>query len=513
MTSLASIDSTPWAHPFLTTDRIERFRRYSDEVQAFALAHRAQHPRQLNAAFAVNMAQNMYKWAKLANKYGADGTLYLNPQDTAAISRPEWEEFEGTYPDIFDGPGFLRAHPELTARTPCVEAPNSGSDFLTAYHPAPALSQWQQGVKSVAAAIAPEFGFSLFRSDAAVALQRRAPTVRHRPLLTLDGMYPYYSWAELLSHHEVTYIASSPFPAYASGKPYCIFSVGGDLQIDCGRPDDWGQAMRLAFGSARFIFASNPHTLGHCRRLGFSNAAYLPYPMDSDEYCPGEGRARGDWIRQFGGEVFVLATARIDSGVKGQTSDMQEALFNVVEQRPSVRFLFLSWGKDAEELKARAAARGLHDRVLLLEPAGKKRLIDYYRSCDVVLDQFVYGYYGATALEAAAIGKPVVMKLRADHYAPLYRGDVSPVEQAGTPEEVQATLLALIDSAGRRAERGRDMRAWLVRNHGEQKAAPLMLAMLQLAADGVRLPRGLDNPLTDPLSADERAYHERCRQS
>jgi glycosyltransferase involved in cell wall biosynthesis len=149
---------------------------------------------------------------------------------------------------------------------------------------------------------------------------------------------------------------------------------------------------------------------------------------------------------------------------------------------------------------------------VLLEPVGKKRLIDYYRSCDVVLDHFVYGYYGATALEAAAIGKPVVMKLRADHYAPLYRGDVAPVEQAGTPEEVQTALLGLVDSADRRAERGREMRNWLVRNHGEQKTAPVMLALLQLAADKVRLPRGLDNPLTDPLSADERAYHERCRQ-
>jgi glycosyltransferase involved in cell wall biosynthesis len=507
-----SVDSTPWAHPFLTADRIERFRNYSDEIHAFALARRARRPRKLNAAFAVNMAQSMYKWAKLADKYGAGGTLYLNPQDTSAISRPEWEEFDGAFPDIFDGPGFVREHPGIIVNTPFVEAPNSGGDFLNAYVQAPALPRWQQRLKSLAGTVAPELGFSLFRSAAARTLQRRAPTVRHRPLLTLEGMYPYFSWAEMLSRHDVTYVASTPFPAYASGKPYCIFSVGGDLQFDGGRADDWGRAMRMSFASARFILASNPHTLGHCRRLGFNNAVYLPYPMDSDDYCPGAGRSRADWVTRFGGTVFVLATARIDSGVKGHTGPMQEALFRVAEQRPSVRFLFLSWGKDAGELRARAAARGLQDRVVLLEPVGKKRLIDYYRSCDVVLDHFVYGYYGATALEAAAIGKPVVMKLRADHYAPLYRGDVAPVEQAGTPEEVQTALLGLVDSADRRAERGREMRNWLVRNHGEQKTAPVMLALLQLAADKVRLPRGLDNPLTDPLSADERAYHERCRQ-
>ena len=58
-------------------------------------------------------------------------------------------------------------------------------------------------------------------------------------------------------------------------------------------------------------------------------------------------------------------------------------------------------------------------------PVGKHQLIDYYRSCDIVLDHFVYGYYGTTALEAAGIGKPVVMKLRADQDAALYRGDVA----------------------------------------------------------------------------------------
>ena len=502
---LPQVDPTPWAHPFLTADHIRRFREYSERVWAAAQAHRRSHARTLQCGFSVNMAQNMYKWAKLANKYGADATLYLNPQDTSALSRPEWEEFDGECGDLFDGSRFLQQNPGIAVRAPLVEAPNDGSELWTAYSTDPEWESWRSRLADTTADL------SVFQSANVAALRHRSQTVRHLPLLELQGMYPYFSWAEMLARQDVNYVASTPFPAYASGKPYCIFSVGGDLQFDCGRADDLGRAMRMAFGAARFILASNPHTLGHCRRFGLTNAVYLPYPMDSDVYCPGEGKARSEWTARFGGEVFVLSTARIDSGVKGQTSDVQEALFRLAEERPAVRFIFLGWGVHVDDLQQRAAERGLAGRVIVLPPVGKQRLIDYYRSCDVVLDQFVYGYFGATALEAASIGKPVVMKLRADHYAPLYRNDVAPVEQAGTPEEIRGALLALIDSAEYRADRGRQLREWLLRNHGEQKTVPLLLALLQIAADDATLPPDLDNPLDDPLSADERRYHEQCR--
>lgn len=504
------VDATPWAHPFLDARRIRRFREYSDHVWTIAQASNRGRERRVSCGFSVNMAQNMYKWTKLANKYGADGTLYLNPQDTSAISRPEWEEFDGEWADIFDGPGFLRSHPSIKIMAPCVEAPNAGAELLTALTTKREFPLWQRTIKTAIGWWSEERRLSAFSGPAMAAIRRRAPNMRLWPLLSLAGMYPYFSWAEILSRHDVNYIASTPFPAYASGKPYCIFSVGGDLQFDCGRSDDLGRAMRQSFKSARFVFASNPHTLGHCRRFGLKNAVYLPYPMDSDTYCPGDGRARAEWVARFGGEVFVLTTARVDSGVKGQTSAMQQALFQVAEERPEVRFLFLGWGAQVDDLKAHAAERGLADRVIVLPPVGKKRLIDYYRSCDIVLDQFVYGYLGATALEAASIGKPVVMKLHAGQYAPLYHDDVAPVEQAGTPDEVRAALLRLSASAGHRAERGRLMHQWLLRNHGEEKTGPLLLALLQFVADRARLPRGLDNPLADPLSAEELAYHERC---
>lgn len=507
---LPSIDDQPWAHPFLTESNIGRFRSYSERIWQQARSDAGSSSR-FSAGFAVNMAQSMYKWATLAAGQGVDATVYLNPHDRTAISRPEWEEFAGSYPDVLDGDGFLASHRDMALRVPVVEPPIGGDEFMAAYRAQREVTPERTVLRDFWSRLAPAFAAGLLDAPGLRNIRKRSPSLRHRPMLELDGLFPYFQWAELLARHDVNYIASNPIAAYLSGKPYCIFSVGGDLQFDAGRADDYGQAMRDAFAHATFICVSNPHTLGHCRRLGLVNAVYLPYPMDSDRYCPGPGVARADWTARFGGEVFVLTTARIDSAVKGHTPLLVEQLLRVARQRPGVRFIFLGWGVSTNVVVAAAAEAGLADQFIVLPPAGKQQLIDYYRSADIVLDQFVYGYYGATALEAAAVGKPIVMRLREEHYAPLYRGDVAPVLDADSPESAAEHLVALIDDPSRREQIGRAGREWLVRTHGEALTAPLMVSLLHHARRGRPQAIDDDNPLCDPLTDAERDYHDRCR--
>ena len=340
-----------------------------------------------------------------------------------------------------------------------------------------------------------------------------APGFRHEPLLSYSGIRLHFLWAKELNCYDVIYSASLPIAAYFSGRPYCYFAVGGDLQIDCGRGDNYGEIMALSVNAARFLHVSNPHAIGHSRRLGFTNGVYLPYPMDSaDRYCPGNGQHRAEWAEQFGEGVYVLTTSRLDKDVKGFGDDFLQTLFSIASQRKEVRFIFLSWGNHAEEFKKRIADSGLDHQLIVLLPVGKKRLIDYYRSCDIVLDQLVYGYYGATALEAAAIGKPVVMKQREEHYGPLYDGDVAPVSDVNNPAELEQALLSLIDNPERRKDQGIAMRSWLVRNHGEEKMVPRLLALLRLTVDRVPLPPEIIrmNPLLDDETEEERQYHLSC---
>jgi glycosyltransferase involved in cell wall biosynthesis len=467
-----NIDHHPWDNPYLTHENISKFRTYSTDVWRFTLDYLDAHPEPLKCAFAVNMAQNAYKWAKLAQKYGASVGLFPNPMDTSAVNLPEWEEFNGEFPDLMDGDNFLKTYPDIQVQVPSFSVPMEGSELYSAFR-----------------------DFCLGSRIPLLHLMSKSRTLRHEILLAYDGFYPYFATAKALADYDVIYAASNPLPAYASGKPYCAFSVGGDLQYDCGKSDDLGKLMSLSFNAARFLMISNPHAIGHCRRLGLTNGIYLPYPMDASIYSPGEGQARKTWETTYGEGVFVLATSRLDKKVKGQSDELFQALVDAAKIRPELRFVFLAWGNSLPDFQAKIADLGMGNQFILLPPVGKKRLIDYYRSCDIVLDQFVYGYYGATGLEAASIGKPILIKLREEQYAPLYAGDVAPMINVSQPHEVFAALLRLVDNPDLRVQIGKDVRAWLLRNHGEEKTMPLLLGLLRLAADQVPLPKDLINPL------------------
>ncbi len=483
---LASQDSHPWEHPGLTPERLARLREASLAVHRVAL-ELPPPSRPPNFGFAVNLAQTMTKWAAIVQAQGASVEVYPHPLDLSALNAPEWEDFDGEWADVHDGAGFLASSASRQGRVPVRRVPMDDVGLFAAWRGA-----WRGRRRELAVAAC------------------GSPGLRTEALFAYRGLYPYAAFARALGAHDALATASLPLAAYLSGRPYLACPVGGDLQIDCGRPDDVGLALLLSFAGARFLLVSNPHVVAHCRRLGLTNALFLPYPMDDSRYRPGEGRARRDWEAKLGPGVFVLSTARQDTAVKGQGESLVAELVRLARARPGLRFVFLSWGADADRLRGTLAAAGVADRCLLLPPVGKARLIDYYRSADLVLDTFVYGYYGATALEAAACGRPVVMRLRTAHYAPLYGGDVAPVENAEGPEAAAEAIRRLHDEPDLRHARGLGMRDWLARVHGEQTAGRVLFGLLRMAAEGIPAPAGLDRPLSDPLSPAEEEYHRRC---
>lgn len=480
---LPSRDDRPWRHPFLTSANLTRFHDFSDRVHAFAAEVVGRKGLPETCIFTVNMAQNMYKWTNLAIRSGIDSCLIPHPMDTTAISDPRWEDFSGEFPNIFDGQAFNDLVGDLETRVPVNRVDLLGGRLLE------------------------------FVSSGAIhsEIQNRLGG-RYCELLEHEGCAPYFEWAYRIGTADVSYAASSPIASYASGKPYLAFSVGGDLQMDCGLVSGYGEMLRKSFGAAAFLLASNPHTLGHCRRLGLENAVHVPYPMDDSRYAPGDGSFREIWQKEKGGEVFVLTTARIDSHVKGYGHKVLRSMRAACEKQPDLRFVFLNWGESLEKFRATAYEFGLADFSLFLPPVGKERLIDYYRSADIVMDQFTYGYFGASSLEALSVGRPVIMFLRTHHYQHLYAGDLPPVISVEPGEQLAANLIQLASSRGRRLEIGHLSRDWLIRNHGEGSAGTKMMNLLATAAHSEKLPEEIRilNPLLDTISDEEDRYHQGC---
>ncbi|MBX9679889.1 MAG: glycosyltransferase [Gemmataceae bacterium] len=483
-----SYDDRAWNHPAVEPCFLTRFRDYSLETIAFALEHDNAASEPLNAAFVHNVAQTAYKWARLTQSAGHRATVYLHAWDERALTMPEWEEFDGEWPALLDGESFRTAFPNLRPVVPCV------TPELTTDNP------YQHAWKSAKEGDR----HPLFR------LQAEHPDLRFETLKAFDGLYGYLlPWAAMLQKHDVSLGAYFPAPSYLSGRPYCSFAIGDDFQTDCGLASDLGLLIATSFHAARFLFVSNPHAIGHCRRLGFRNPVLLSYPMDDSRYAPGEPIARKAWEARAGEGVYVLSTARIDSKVKGN-GNLLQTLIETAKRAPSLRFVFLMWGADADRLAAHVKEANMSDRFLLLPPVGKARLIDYYRSCDIVLDQLVYGYFGATGLEAMSVGKPLLIRVRNEHYSPWYGGDLPPVFHCETTDDVGRQLEVLAGNAELRRDAGAKARAWLQRHHGETIGLPRMLALLRLTKDRVPLPADLRSPLLDEETAAEKAYREKC---
>jgi glycosyltransferase involved in cell wall biosynthesis len=485
------IDDFPWDHPFLTGENLTRFRDYCGQVWEFARAHHSRRAEPLDLAFCVNIAQTAYKWATLARRHGAKSTLYPHPLDRNALSQPEWEDFDGEFPDVHDGDGFLKQVPAgQTLRADCVRVPLGGDELFEA------VGRFAAGDRR-----------ALYRVHGTGPRE-----LRLEPFLIHDGTYPLFPLAQALARHQAVLVPGSPVTAYLSGRPYVAQSIGGDLQFEAGKANEYGQLVGLAMSGARFITCTNPHVIGLIRLHGYPHGLYMPYTMDDDRYCPGAGTARAGWVAEHGEGVYVLSSARIDNAVKGNGDALLEALVKAARQCPTLRYLFLQWGHSAEEFMAKVRATGVAHQFVFRKPVGKERLIDYLRSCDAVLDQFVYGGYGATGLEAAAVGKPILMRIREDLYGPLYRGDIAPVINLPDAAALEGALVRLVAEPEWHKKRGEELRAWLVRNHGAGRMMPILLGVLAVAADRIPIPADLAamNPLADPESAAERAYRRKC---
>ena len=484
------VDHTPWRHPFLTRANLDAFRAYGECVWDYVADFTKRNPLpDLKMGFTNNLAQNLYNWARLLADRGTDVTLIPDPQDSTTLSCPEWEEYDGEWEDIFDHLGFLKA----CNASPSVPVARLRHSDLGSYA---AVRDYAHGDRRLL-----------------LELARSAPTVRYLELQLFHQCGALTRMAAELGRYDVLCAQSSPIASYFSGRPYSSLYVGGDLQHDCGRGDWYGKLMHYSFGCSRFLFVGGPDGIAYSRRLGLKNAVFFPTPIDTTRYCPGPGNARQQWAAATGKKCFVLTTARIDSGVKGNGTELIATLEDTARRFPEACFVFLKWGHDRERLAEQLEQSPQRDSFLVLPPVGKRRLIDYYRSADIVLDQFVYGYYGMTGFETAAIGKPIIINLRKEHYAPLYGGDVMPVNHAASLDDIAEQLSRLLSNPTHRQEQGQAMRAWSLRNHNDTTNVDRLHQMLLFTYRNIPLPElEIRNPLGGEFTGAERNYHENhCR--
>ncbi len=110
--------------------------------------------------------------------------------------------------------------------------------------------------------------------------------------------------------------------------------------------------------------------------------------------------------------------------------------------------------------------------LVLVEGAPRAEARRALERADVVVDQLLTGWYGGIAVEAMALGNPVVAHLEPDDVArvPTKLAEEIPIVRA-TPESIESVLRELLTQPERLEELGRAGRQFVERWHDPRRVA------------------------------------------
>lgn len=461
-----SFDRTPWLHPWLTRNNLAKLKEFSRKIrdEAAVVASQANTSR-IKFAFVGNMANSSYQRLTALKELGINASLYTHPGDTYFMSQPEWENFDGELPSGLNSLEQIRKAGLLSRKveeTYCLP-PNGdcGKD-----------GEWLDFIRP---------------ADYA----RWSPYFCYMPIL------------KALQEKSALYTVQCPYLAYLSSRPYVATHMGGDVWYECSRGDALGELQRCAFRNATALTVSNPWSPAFARRYGFRNMVILPMILSTEQYCLGPPLWREEWKAKTGGDFFVLSTARVDARYKGSNLAL-EGFAKFAARNPGARLVLTGWGADLDKYN-RLNELVIAGRVLLLPPVGKRRLVQYLRSADCLLDQFVVGYFGLTALEAMSVGLPVIMHIESEQYDAFFDTGTPPLLNAATVEEIADYLSRLAESANYRDSVSRAISDWYQRSATPQAWGNCYRDLLVSAAIGHRFDFR-ESPLNSSLGKDELEY-------
>lgn len=216
------------------------------------------------------------------------------------------------------------------------------------------------------------------------------------------------------------------------------------------------------------IIPTYPHALNVLAELKLERYAFFKYPYllptDNDLI-----RSSGD----VGEKIVFLHVSNLDWGA---TDDKQgrnstkgndrflRAFASVVRAGAPVECRILDRGPDRLLARQLVSDLGVESAFSWLEPVPASELRHLMASADIVVDQFDVGGFGAIALEAMAIGKPVMMHLD-EACAALIYDDEPPIMNCRSEQEIFETICRHLDRVALR-ELGERAQSWVRGNHG-----------------------------------------------
>jgi len=288
--------------------------------------------------------------------------------------------------------------------------------------------------------------------------------------------------------------------ANASGQPYVIWPFGGDLMIAAGqfRP-------KLIPPWPRFVHNMLQRQLVMAYENALCVGAHEPTALVTDFYgtehflrkykveriaIPIATRRRADQatrreqigvllesvgIRTPSRRYLGFVPSRVDYEWKGQNR-LLRAFARLIRQRkaPDIHLIFSGWGEDFENARNFVHEERIGEQVTFLDCALSKPLLyRFYLAADFIVDQFIVGMCGTSALEAMSCGAPVITWINSAVARPW---GFPPVLQARTEEEIAAVLSDISEGRIDLEAAGARVQQWIARNYDPHTATCSLMA-------------------------------------
>lgn len=418
-----------------------------------------------------NIANIAYLNTKFLRRLGIAADLYYYDFDIC-LAQPEWEdaEIEGEF-DVRDPSWRKRVIIKEYQQPAWAHAINMETQQWRIRIPwanphggrfAASLAKWQRRMNRL---------FPAWQQYRAVRDRLRPLNIdiTFRESLLHFDIYRFHKIAK--NYDLIQAYGLEPISCLVEEKPYIAYEFGTMREIPFENSPR-GRLLAAAYQQADRVIITNPDVLPMAKRLGLENYVFIPHPVDEEKFCPGASSVRQQMEQELGNDLVVLfAPARHDWEVKG-TPKMIRAVSRLIKEHssPKIVLILAKWGQELEKSKSLIAAEDITPHVVWLPVLPKKKMVEYYRAADVVLDQFHIGTFGLITAEAMACGKPVIT-----HFDPQIHQwcfvQMPPIVRAYTTEEIFEQLRVFVKDPQKRKQVGESSREWIVRHHGWRQVA------------------------------------------
>lgn len=291
----------------------------------------------------------------------------------------------------------------------------------------------------------------------------------HRPdrlttVEALDWFWRVGDWQKLFARYDIVQCyATDPIRALVTAKhPYVAFEHGTLRDFTMG-DDPLHRLNALAYRSADHVLITNGDCLAYAQRLGIERYTPMVHPVDVDQHAEERPERAAQIRRRLGAGVLLLCPLRHDWAIKGTDIHLR-ALPNLVDQHgPGTVLALCEWGAEVDRSVELIEELGCGRNVRWLPPLDRPSLLDHLKAADVVLDQMALPHFGATAPQALAAGRPVVMSYEPES-TEWIAAEPAPILSAFDPAEVVAAVNLALDADWRRSFEARAA-DWVDRYH------------------------------------------------